>query len=189
MPLASLCLLGTLSHLSDGALMDRRTAEVASGPGNRWFLAAGLSLPLLEGRPREARETIEGFVLTAAATQLLKHWTRSRRPDGSDHLSFPSGHTSAAFSLAASPQAPFQAGWNRRAWQDERKALQASPRSSACQPATSAKPTGARTGTLAGGGSGLTTGQAGQIGHAGAAGAGGQVVTEVVVTGAVVPGN
>jgi len=105
MPLASLCLLGTLSHLSDGALMDRRTAEVASGPGNRWFLAAGLSLPLLEGRPREARETIEGFVLTAAATQLLKHWTRSRRPDGSDHLSFPSGHTSAAFSLAASRSA------------------------------------------------------------------------------------
>lgn len=96
-----MCLLGVLPCVGDGAVMDHRTAEIVSGSGNRWFLATGLALPVLEGRPREARETLEGFVLTAAATQLLKHWTRSRRPDGSDHLSFPSGHTSAAFSIAA----------------------------------------------------------------------------------------
>ena len=82
--------------------LDRRTAEFASGNGNTAFLVAGTVLPWLEGNSQQGRRTADGLLLSAAVTHLLKNVVRSRRPDGSDHLSFPSGHTSAAFSLAAS---------------------------------------------------------------------------------------
>ncbi len=82
--------------------LDTQTARFASGHGNAAFLVAGTLLPALEGNTRQAKRTMDGLLLTSAVTHLLKNLVRSRRPDGSDHLSFPSGHTSAAFSLAAS---------------------------------------------------------------------------------------
>ncbi len=42
----------------------------------------------------------QALVVTGAYTGILKHAVGRTRPDGSDSLSFPSGHTSAAFSLA-----------------------------------------------------------------------------------------
>ncbi len=42
----------------------------------------------------------QAMIVNAAYTGLLKHTVTRGRPDGSDSLSFPSGHTSAAFSLA-----------------------------------------------------------------------------------------
>lgn len=82
--------------------LDTQTARFASGNGNAAFLVAGTLLPVLEGNSQQARRTMDGLLLTSALTHLLKNVVRSRRPDGSDNLSFPSGHTSAAFSLAAS---------------------------------------------------------------------------------------
>lgn len=43
----------------------------------------------------------QAMIVTGAYTGLLKYGVRRERPDGSDRLSFPSGHTSTAFSLAA----------------------------------------------------------------------------------------
>jgi membrane-associated phospholipid phosphatase len=41
------------------------------------------------------------FATAAASTELLKKTTHVERPDGTNDLSFPSGHASAAFSAAA----------------------------------------------------------------------------------------
>jgi membrane-associated phospholipid phosphatase len=42
----------------------------------------------------------QALVVNAAYSGLLKHTVQRTRPDGSDNLSFPSGHTSTAFTLA-----------------------------------------------------------------------------------------
>ncbi|HVI48560.1 MAG TPA: phosphatase PAP2 family protein [Chitinophaga sp.] len=39
-------------------------------------------------------------LLTTGSMELIKHTTREERPDGSDNLSFPSGHTAMAFATA-----------------------------------------------------------------------------------------
>jgi membrane-associated phospholipid phosphatase len=44
---------------------------------------------------------IQAQVLTTVAVQALKHYTHEERPNGSDYLSFPSGHTAQAFMGAA----------------------------------------------------------------------------------------
>lgn len=43
----------------------------------------------------------QAMIVNAAYSGLLKYTVQRPRPDGSDNLSFPSGHTSTAFSLAA----------------------------------------------------------------------------------------
>ena len=43
----------------------------------------------------------KSYLATASTTYLLKITTRRLRPDGSNYMSFPSGHTSAAFSGAS----------------------------------------------------------------------------------------
>ena len=43
----------------------------------------------------------KSFATTSLATLFLKQITKKKRPDGSNNLSFPSGHTSAAFSGAS----------------------------------------------------------------------------------------
>ncbi len=43
----------------------------------------------------------ESFLLTEGATELLKHTVRRQRPGKSSKSSFPSGHTSFAFAMAA----------------------------------------------------------------------------------------
>ncbi len=43
---------------------------------------------------------LESIVVTAIATDGLKGVTDRERPDGSDHYSFPSGHTSTVFAVA-----------------------------------------------------------------------------------------
>ncbi len=52
----------------------------------------------------EERGELSQFALsltaTLAATEVLKRSVRSERPDGSDNLSFPSGHAARAFSAA-----------------------------------------------------------------------------------------
>jgi membrane-associated phospholipid phosphatase len=44
---------------------------------------------------------LQAQVITSVATLALKHYTHQLRPNGSDHLSFPSGHTVQAFMGAA----------------------------------------------------------------------------------------
>ena len=41
---------------------------------------------------------IKSYAITVSATSILKVISHKERPDGSDYMSFPSGHTSSAFS-------------------------------------------------------------------------------------------
>ncbi len=52
--------------------------------------------------PENAYPHIRGLFFTGAFTHLLKVSVNEERPNHSDHYSFPSGHTSAAFSSATS---------------------------------------------------------------------------------------
>jgi membrane-associated phospholipid phosphatase len=55
-----------------------------------------------QGRFRSATyDFAQAMIVNGAYTGILKHSVQRTRPDGSDSLSFPSGHTSTAFSLAA----------------------------------------------------------------------------------------
>ena len=44
---------------------------------------------------------MKSYISTISTTYLLKEITRKNRPDGTDHRSFPSGHTSSAFAGAS----------------------------------------------------------------------------------------
>jgi membrane-associated phospholipid phosphatase len=55
-----------------------------------------------QGRFRAATyDFAQAMIVNGAYSGLLKYSVKRERPDGSDSLSFPSGHTSTAFSLAA----------------------------------------------------------------------------------------
>jgi membrane-associated phospholipid phosphatase len=63
------------------------------------FVAGRFSPP---GRFRSATyDFAQAAIVTSAYSGILKYGVRRERPDSSDSLSFPSGHASAAFSLAA----------------------------------------------------------------------------------------
>ncbi|CAN5394366.1 hypothetical protein BH11ARM2_BH11ARM2_10500 [soil metagenome] len=78
-------------------------SAAVSGPFTYAYLAAGLASPLLRdgraGRERSLR-TLDALGSTFLLTEGLKSITRERRPDGSDLQSFPSEHTSLAFTVA-----------------------------------------------------------------------------------------
>lgn len=82
---------------------DRKVASFASGSGSIIFLAAGLALPLLrdgdQGKNHSLR-VADSLGTTLILTEGLKALTKEKRPDSSEHNSFPSGHTSAAFAVA-----------------------------------------------------------------------------------------
>jgi membrane-associated phospholipid phosphatase len=46
--------------------------------------------------------TLEAFLVTGIATESLKFATSRKRPNGGNHMSFPSGHASSTASMAAS---------------------------------------------------------------------------------------
>jgi membrane-associated phospholipid phosphatase len=55
-----------------------------------------------EGRFRSMTyDFTQALIVSEAYTGLLKYTVQRTRPDGSDNLSFPSGHTSAVFSIAS----------------------------------------------------------------------------------------
>jgi membrane-associated phospholipid phosphatase len=71
------------------------------------FAVGRLSEP---GRFRAATyDWFEAFLLTGAYTSVLKAAVGRERPNGQDHRSFPSGHSSNAFALAAVAQRHY--GW------------------------------------------------------------------------------
>ncbi len=54
--------------------------------------------------------TLEAFLLNGIATEGLKYTTHRLRPNGGDHMSFPSGHASSTAAVAASISAMYD--WN-----------------------------------------------------------------------------
>jgi membrane-associated phospholipid phosphatase len=63
-----------------------------------------------QGRFRSATyDFAQALIVNGAYTNILKYSVQRTRPDGSNNLSFPSGHTSTAFSLAAVAESHY--GW------------------------------------------------------------------------------
>lgn len=91
----------SLDQLGEGSLLGE--ARFASGPGNLLYLGAGTLLPLLEdgkdGKQHAAR-TADALLTSTLLATALKAITREQRPDGSGRTSFPSGHATAAFTVA-----------------------------------------------------------------------------------------
>jgi membrane-associated phospholipid phosphatase len=63
--------------------------------------ATVLAVEAIRGDGAGVWQMTQTFALTTGGTELLKRLTGVRRPDGSDDLSFPSGHAARAFSAAA----------------------------------------------------------------------------------------
>ncbi|WP_018621530.1 phosphatase PAP2 family protein [Spirosoma luteum] len=71
------------------------------GPAVAW---AGLSLAGVKGRSQPVDRVLIGvlaYSISSVVVLGLKHTTNELRPDGSNYLSFPSGHTANAFTGAS----------------------------------------------------------------------------------------
>lgn len=87
-------------------------ARIASGKGNLVFLAGGTLLPMLQGghdNRQQTYRTADALLTSTLVSEALKHTVKEMRPDGSSRTSFPSGHATAAFAVAAM-QAHFHPG-------------------------------------------------------------------------------
>ena len=87
---------------ADSAL-DHQTWNFFSNTGSILYLAAGVDLPLLEdGRAgkNHALRTLDALGTSVLFSEGLKALTNEKRPDSNAHDSFPSGHATAAFSVA-----------------------------------------------------------------------------------------
>ena len=81
----------------------KKAAKFASNEGNILFLGLGMGGDLLEDSEQGAQHSLRSTdaVLTSSLiSQMLKKTVREKRPDGSGHSSFPSGHATAAFAAA-----------------------------------------------------------------------------------------
>ncbi len=88
-------------------LLGEGVSGAANTLGNGFALTAGAATLWLAGRVggHAGAEALggtltEGLLADGAVTLALKLATGRRRPDGSDRLSFPSGHTSGSFATA-----------------------------------------------------------------------------------------
>ncbi len=83
---------------------DSKLAKFASGTGNLLFLGAGTLLPLVtDGKDggQHAIRTADALISSTILAEGLKIAVHKKRPDGTDYKSFPSGHATAAFTVAA----------------------------------------------------------------------------------------
>jgi len=98
--------------ISDSANFDEGPAEVVEEPGEvvgaGQFVFGGTALlgaaGLITGNAEAlhtAKDLAVALTATSAAVWALKYTTHRERPDGSNHYSFPSGHTAVAFAAAS----------------------------------------------------------------------------------------
>jgi membrane-associated phospholipid phosphatase len=81
----------------------RSASKFGSEGGNILFLAAGVGLPLLsdghDGK-NHALRALDALGTSVLLSEGLKNLVHEKRPDSNAHDSFPSGHATAAFSVA-----------------------------------------------------------------------------------------
>jgi membrane-associated phospholipid phosphatase len=102
--IVALAIIVACSSMARADSADYRLAKFASNNGNLCFLTLGVLLPLATDKADGKDHTLRiSYALCANAilTQALKAATHEKRPDNSGYDSFPSGHASAAFAVAA----------------------------------------------------------------------------------------
>ncbi len=83
--------------------LDHQIWQFFSGSGSIVYLAAGVGLPLIEdGRAGKthALRALDALGTSVLLSEGFKGLIREKRPDSTAHDSFPSGHATAAFSVA-----------------------------------------------------------------------------------------
>ena len=100
LPIGIVCAIGA-SIAPPAAARDTKAWDTSGSVARDVLVVTALALPAAKGDWKgdlQALASIGGaFVVTTALKQTIK----SRRPDGSDQHSFPSGHSSASFAAAA----------------------------------------------------------------------------------------
>lgn len=109
---ALLVLAAPLSARAD--VLGHREASFVSNVGTFVYIGAGALLPLAEDGKQGKNHTlraVDALAVSTIAEEALKHVVRERRPDMGGYDSFPSGHTTAAFTIATMQSAfhPHQA--------------------------------------------------------------------------------
>lgn len=103
MSLAAILATPALSLSAQADSPARSASNFASGSGNILFLAAGVGLPLLsdghDGK-NHALRALDALGTSVLLSEGLKNLVHEKRPDSDAHDSFPSGHATAAFSVA-----------------------------------------------------------------------------------------
>ncbi len=84
--------------------VNRQAWHFMSNMGNILYLAAGVGVPLIEdgrkGRTHALRSA-DTLLTSVLLSEGMKGLFQEKRPDSNAHDSFPSGHATAAFSVAA----------------------------------------------------------------------------------------
>jgi membrane-associated phospholipid phosphatase len=89
-------------------LVGEEEAKKISDFTDTW-LELGTSVVLLGVDTKEGVKLSRALIFSLASYSFLKRVTSRERPDGSDHASWPSGHSSAMFTLAGSLS--YSYGW------------------------------------------------------------------------------
>jgi membrane-associated phospholipid phosphatase len=82
---------------------NRQIWRFVSGTGTIIYLTAGVGLPLLEDGKRGVSHSLRAADALGTSVLLsdgIKSLANEKRPDNNEHDSFPSGHATAAFSIA-----------------------------------------------------------------------------------------
>src|SRR6476469_5386199 len=103
-PLAAAMLAG-----ASPAPTTTRDWDRASNISRNLTVGFGLGLPAGHGDWKGVGQAALAIAAAGAVTQGLKYAVPETRPDGSNRLGFPSGHTSTSFAAAASLQKRY--GW------------------------------------------------------------------------------
>jgi membrane-associated phospholipid phosphatase len=102
---ALFCLVATTGNArAQTGLLNHDSAKFASDNGNLAYLGLGVALPLLtDGRDGKdhALRTADALGTSVLLAEGLKMIVREKRPDSNERTSFPSGHATAAFAVAA----------------------------------------------------------------------------------------
>lgn len=95
--IAAMLLLAARSAGATGSQSTEQTGDVL----RLAIPAATFGIEWLRGEHEGAWQYGEELGVSLVATEVLKYAVHEQRPDKSDHLSFPSGHATAAFSAAS----------------------------------------------------------------------------------------
>lgn len=104
------CMFVSLLAASPAEARDTKAWGDASSVGRDALVIAALGIPAIHRDWAGDLQASGSIGAAFLASEAFKHTFPEERPDGSDHRSFPSGHTSVSFAAAASLQ-------NRYGWQ------------------------------------------------------------------------
>lgn len=100
---------GALLCGAPGSAASRHGWDKASSVARDALVLTSLGVPAVQGDWNGDKQAAFALGGSFALTELLKRATHEQRPDHSDDLSFPSGHSSSSFAAAATLEKRY--GW------------------------------------------------------------------------------